>query len=111
MKTAHELNFNTGDELFQNFCCILQGAVKDDWDTITQGILERTPASFFTAIQQWKEELIMPSACQTMVDYLETITKPRRMTVEIFVKRVKVMARYITEIPFPAAEPPTINNT
>jgi hypothetical protein len=35
---AKDLNFNTGNELFSNFCRILGGAAKDDWDTITNPI-------------------------------------------------------------------------
>ncbi len=46
-----------------------------------------------------------------MVEYLETISKPRNMTVEAFVNRVKVMVRYINDIPFTGQNPPTINQT
>ena len=46
-----------------------------------------------------------------MVDDLECIKKPRNMTVEIFINRVKVMVKYIGQIPFPGPTPPTIDNT
>jgi hypothetical protein len=46
-----------------------------------------------------------------MVDYLKTLMKPRNMTMEAFVNRIKVMVRYITDIPFPGADPPTVNTT
>jgi hypothetical protein len=53
----------------------------------------------------------MPSAWQTMVDYLENLTRPRNMTVESFVTRVKVMVWYMTDIPFPGPNPPTVDPT
>jgi hypothetical protein len=46
-----------------------------------------------------------------MVDYLEVLNKPRNMTVEAFMNRIKVMSRYITDIPFPGADPPVVSNT
>ncbi len=46
-----------------------------------------------------------------MVDNLEGLMKPRNMTVEAFVNRVKVMTRYITDIPFPGADPPIVSAT
>jgi hypothetical protein len=35
-----------------------------------------------------------------MVDYLENLNKPHNMMVKHFVRRVKVMVWYITDIPF-----------
>jgi hypothetical protein len=71
-----------------------------------------TPVLFDAAIQQWKQEMILPSAQQTMVDYLEMISKPCNMSVEAFVNRIKVMVRYIGDIlPFSGADPPTISQT
>jgi hypothetical protein len=74
-------------------------------------IPNRTPALFFAAIEAWKAEMIMPSARQNMVDYLKVLNKPRNMTVEAFVNRIKVMTWYITNIPFPGADPPIISAT
>jgi hypothetical protein len=48
---------------------------------------------------------------QTMVDCLENITKPCNMMVEHFVTRVRVMVRYLTNIPFPGPNPPTVDST
>jgi hypothetical protein len=62
-------------------------------------------------MEEWKQEMILPSAQQTMVDYLETLTKPRNMTVKAFTNRVKVMVRYINDTPFPGPDPPTISQT
>jgi hypothetical protein len=60
---------------------------------------------------RFKQEMILPSARQMMVDYLEMISKPRNMSVEALVNRIKVMVRYIRDIPFPGADPPTISPT
>jgi hypothetical protein len=105
------LEFNTGDELFTNFRHTLQSAAKVDWDIVIKNIPNRTPSIFYAAIEAWKNELILPSACQTMVDYLETLNKPHNMTVEAFVNCVKVMVRYITNIPFPGPDLPLISQT
>jgi hypothetical protein len=71
--------------------------------------LPRTTVTFDTALDDWKRMLIMPSAHQNMVDYLETLMKPQNMSVENFVTRVKVMVRYVEDIPTfrPGANPPT----
>jgi hypothetical protein len=110
-EAAAALNFDTGDELFTNFFRILKSCAKNDWDYIVMNIPNPTPALFDAAIEQWKQEMILPSARQTMVDYLEAISKPRNMTVEAFVNRIKVMVHYIGDIPFPGADPPTISQT
>jgi hypothetical protein len=86
--------------------------VNDDWDLVVALAPQpRTPAIFFAALDKWKKELIMPSAQQNMVDYLEVLQKPRNMTVEKFVTRVKVMVKYITDIPFPGPNTPMIDAT
>ncbi len=42
---------------------------------------------------------------------MEQLTKPRSMTVEAFVNRLKVMVRYVNDIPFPGLDPPMVNQT
>jgi hypothetical protein len=111
-ETARELNYTEGPELFDNFRRILRSTVKDDWDTVAAlSPLPRTPVTFDTALDDWKRMLIMPSARQNMVDYLETLMRPRNMSVENFVTRVKVMVRYVGDIPFPGPNPPTVDDT
>jgi hypothetical protein len=73
---ADELSYNTGNELFNNFCRIIRGAAKNDWDSVIAPLQNRTPAAFLVTLDQWKSEMILPTACQTLVDYLETLTKP-----------------------------------
>jgi hypothetical protein len=46
-----------------------------------------------------------------MVDYLETLMKPQNMLLENFVTRVKVMVRYVKDIPFPGVNPLTVDDT
>jgi hypothetical protein len=79
------LDFTAGDELFTYFRRILHGAAKDDWDSVIATILNRTPLTFARALNNWKSEMILPTARQSQVDYLETLTKPHQMTVESFV--------------------------
>jgi hypothetical protein len=111
LETVTALNFDTGDELFSNFHCTLQSAAKDDWDLIITNIPNRTPVLFFAAIEEWKRELILPSICQTMVDCLETLSKPCNMMVEAFFDHLKVMVHYINDIPFSGHNPPSVNPT
>jgi hypothetical protein len=62
LETARELDLDLGPELFNNFCCILRRTVNDDWDlVILLAPQPRTPVVFFTALDDWKRELIMPS--------------------------------------------------
>jgi hypothetical protein len=111
LEAATALSFNTGEELFTNFCSILRSTAEDDWDHVIQHIPNCTPVLFHAAIEEWKQEMILPSAQQTMVDYLKTLTKPCKMTVEAFTNRVKVMVRYINNIPFLGPDPPTVSQT
>jgi hypothetical protein len=74
-------------------------------------VVKHTFVSLMQAIKEWKEEMILPSAQQTMLDYLKTLTKPRSMTVEAFTNCIKVMVRYINNIPFPGPDPPTVSQT
>ncbi len=60
LETAKELNFDTTDELFNNFRRILRGAAKDNWDIIIMNI--PNPAICFAAIEEWKTEIIILSA-------------------------------------------------
>jgi hypothetical protein len=46
-----------------------------------------------------------------MVNYLETLNKPHNMMVEAFINGLKVMVRYINDIPFPGPDPPSVNQT
>jgi hypothetical protein len=112
LEAAAAFDFDTGYELFTNFRRILGSSAKDDWDYIIQHIPNHTPVLFYAAIEQWKQEIVLPSAQQTMVDYLKKISKPRNMSVEAFLNRFKAMVRYIKDIPFPGPDPPpTINTT
>jgi hypothetical protein len=62
---ASDLNFDTGNKLFSNFCRILRGAAKDEWDTISNPIQNCTRATFNTALETLKAEMILPTARQT----------------------------------------------
>jgi hypothetical protein len=55
--------------------------------------------------------MILPTARQILANYLETLTKPCQMTVEAFVNRLKVMVRYVINIPFLGLDPPTVSQT
>jgi hypothetical protein len=106
-ETADEINLD-GDELFINFRRTLCGIAKDDWDSVTALINNRTLATFLVALENWKSDMILPTAEQTLVDYLETIRKPHQMAVEAFVNRLRVMARHVNEIPFSGQDSPMV---
>jgi hypothetical protein len=108
---ADELNFTTADEFFNNFRRILRNSAKDDWDSVIAPLQHRTPATFLLALDQWKSNMMLPTACQTLVHYLETLIKPCKMTVEAFVNRLKVMVCYVNDIPFPGPDPPVVQQT
>jgi hypothetical protein len=39
------------------------------------------------------------------------VNKPRSLQVEVFVQRLKTMARYVVDLPSAGPQPPTLNNT
>jgi hypothetical protein len=110
-EAVDQLNFDTGDERFSNFSQVLRGAAEHNWDLVISNVQNCTPAIFIAALEQWKSEMILPTAWQTLVDSFETLVKPCSMTVEGFVNWLKVMVRYINNIPFPGQDPPTVNQT
>jgi hypothetical protein len=115
-ETAEELTFDTGDELFKYFRRILRGTVKDDWDTIVTDngfdvVNGKTEADFNQCLSEWKLTFVTEDSRQELVDYLQTVSKPRALQVEVFVQRLKTMARYVADLPFAGVQPPTLNNT
>jgi hypothetical protein len=115
-ETAEELTFDTGDELFKYFRRILRSTIKDDWDTVVtdngfDGVNGKTEIDFANCLREWKLTFVTEDSRQELVDYLQTVHKPRAMQVEVFVQRIKTMARYVTELPFAGAQPPMLNNT
>jgi hypothetical protein len=67
---------------------------------------------FIHCLCAWKLMFVTEDSWQELVDYLQSVHKPRAMQVEAFVQRLKTMACYITDLPFAGAhQPPTLNNT
>jgi hypothetical protein len=115
-ETAEELTFDTGDDLFKYFRRILRGTIKDDWDTTVtdngfDGANGKTEADFEQCLNDWKLTFLTEESRQELVDFLQLVNKPRSMQVEVFVQRLKTMARYVTDLTFAGAQPPMLNNT
>jgi hypothetical protein len=109
-ETADEINLD-GDKLFINFCCTLRGIAKEDWDSVTALHSYNFP-HHVRKLESWKSEMILPTALETLVDYLENIRKPYQMTVEACLdNQLRVMARHVNDIPFPWQDPPTVTQT
>jgi uncharacterized membrane protein YgcG len=102
--TTNRINFGTSGKKSTTFvvCYVVQRMTP---------IQNCTPAAFLVALECCKSEMILPIACQTLVDYLETLSKPCQMTVEAFVNQLKVMVWYVTDIPFPGPDPPIVQQT
>jgi hypothetical protein len=62
-------------------------------------VLGRTPAQFEICLRAWKLTFVTEDSRQTLVDYCESVRKPRMMTVEFFVQRLKTIARYVEALP------------
>ena len=95
---------------------ILRGTIKDDWDTTVtdngfDGANGKTAADFEQCLNDWKRTFVTEESRQEFVDFLQSVNKPRSMQVEVFVQRLKTMARYVTDLPFVGAQPPMLNNT
>jgi hypothetical protein len=54
-----------------SFQRVLRGAAKDDWEIVIAPLQLRTQATFLISLAPWKTEMILPTAWQTLVDYLE----------------------------------------
>jgi hypothetical protein len=96
-ETAGELNYDSGDEWFKYFRRILQGTVKDDWDNIVtdngfDGVNGKKEVDFNQCLTDWKLTFVTENLRQELVDYLQSVTKPRSLQVEVFVQRLKTMA-------------------
>jgi hypothetical protein len=103
-EAAEELTFDTGDELFRAFRKIQKGKIKQDWDTVVdyEGLANMagcTPAQFEICIRAWKLTFVNEESRQTLIDYCEQVKKPRAMSVETFVQRLKTIARYVEALP------------
>jgi hypothetical protein len=97
LEAAEELSYDTGDDLFKFFCRILRGTIKDDWDSAvtdngfanTNG---KTDGNYHQCIRTWKLTFVTKDSRQTLVDFLQTVHKPRALPVETFVQRLKTLA-------------------
>jgi hypothetical protein len=103
-EAAEELTFDIGDELFGAFCKMQRGTIKQDWDTVVNNhgftnILGSTPDQFKICICAWKRTFVTEDLRQMLVDYCESMKKPRAMTVEVFVQHLKTIARYVKALP------------
>ncbi len=61
-EAVDQLNFDTGNERFSNFSQVLRGAAEHNWDLVISNVQNCTPAIFIAALEQWKSEMILPTA-------------------------------------------------
>jgi hypothetical protein len=91
--------------------------VKDDWDTVVtdynrfDGVNGKIEIDFVLCLCAWKLTFDTKDLQQEVNNYLLSVHKPRAMQLKFFVQRLKTISRYVTDLPFLGAQPPTLNNT
>jgi hypothetical protein len=70
LEATVELNYDTGDEIFKYFRCVLRGTIKDDWDSAVTdngfaGVQGKNPNDFDFCIRAWKLTFVTEDSRQT----------------------------------------------
>ena len=92
------LNITSGQDLFNSFRLCLVGNAKDEWDLITKD-QERTPEKFKEMLREFKLHFMTDETKANMLEYIESVSKPKDMGVHAFVRRVQLVNRYIDDMP------------
>jgi hypothetical protein len=102
-EVAEDLEFSSGEELFQNFRKCLAGTARTKFRTASEGKAQ-TPAGFKAALEEWKQKYMGPNARLIQIEYLQNLKKPKDMDVRCFYERIDVIVSYLSYIPSQADE-------
>ena len=99
------LSLTTGPLKFSFFRQCLGGTIRDQWDTLTDGLNE-TIANFTIARNNLIAELVRPTDLADQRHYLETSKKPYRLTCAALAARIETINKMMSLFPGAAGNPP-----
>ena len=99
------LSLTTGPLKFSFFRQCLGGTIRDQWDTLTDGLNE-TIANFTIARNNLIAELVRPTDLADQRHYLETSKKPYRLTFAALAARIETINKMMSLFPGAAGNPP-----
>jgi len=92
------LNLTNGKALFNNFRLCLAGNAKEEWEIISN-VADKTKAAFTKSIRDFKCVYTTNESKANLLEYIQSIPKPKDMDVHTFVRRLQSLNRYASEIP------------
>ena len=92
------LNYTKGEDLFTNFRLCLTGTAREEWDLLLKDPNKTVPA-FDAAIASFKRAFMTSNTKANLIDYINTVVKPRNMAVHTFARRLQSLNRYANELP------------
>ena len=99
------LSLTTGPLKFSFFRQCLGGTIRDQWDTLTDGLNE-TIANFNIARNNLIAELVRPTDLADQQHYLETSKKPYRLTCAALASHIEAINKMMSLFPGAAGNPP-----
>ena len=99
------LSLTTGPLKFSFFRQCLGGTIRDQWDTLIDGLNE-TIANFTVARNNLIAELVRPTDLADQRHYLETSKKPYRLTCAALAARIETINKMMSLFPGAAGNPP-----
>eukprot|EP00957_Ditylum_brightwellii_P052289 3965751-Ditylum_brightwellii.AAC.1 len=96
-----QLTYNDGPSLFNNFEEVLQDTAKDKWENLASQVAEadRDVPCFNEEIKKFYLSYCDNEAKDTMIDYLDNLKRPTRVTPQQHANCIETMVRYINTFP------------
>ena len=104
---SNTLMMTNGPDLFNNFRLCLVGNAKEEWDIVIQD-QDQTLDGFTEMIRRFKLVFTTHETKEIMLEYLQSVSKPKDMEVHAFVRRMQSINRYIADMPDDNL-PPSLN--
>ena len=74
------------------------GTAREEWDLLPKDPNKTVPA-FDAAIVSFKQAFMTSNTKANLIDYINTVVKPRNMAVHTFARRLQSLNRYANELP------------
>ena len=95
---AKTLNYTNGDELFTNFRLCLVGDAKEEWEIVSADKVH-TIQGFQQSIHAFQRVFMTNESKANLLDYIQTVMKPKDMDVHTFTRQLQSLNRYAKEMP------------
>ena len=107
-KIARQLNYDDGEELFDNWNDCLDDSAEEKWDTLVSGITnaQHTVARFNAEMKNYYRRYVDNEARDTLVDYFRNLKKPVDATPQEYADRKQTIIKYANILPGTVEEIP-----